>query len=301
MIKYTICILTYKRPELLKILLNSLELQENIDKGEFEIVVIDNDNDQSAKIIVEQHLKCFNTYIIKYFVQPVKNLSISRNLAIDKSEGNYVLFIDDDEYADSQWAFNLIECISRYNADVVFGKLELSFETAIPNYLKNRDFYFPKSLPSGSHAKVFYSGNVIIKKSVLQELGFRFDEQYGLTGGEDSHLFQKIKDAGKTLIYTNEAIIFEYVPLSRGNLSYLLKRNFRSGNGYINRTLDLYQNDIDLILKLFIKSCLKLIFYLTFILFSFFNKKIFVKYIIKFSSVLGEVFAFFRFKLKMYK
>lgn len=301
MIKYSICILTYKRPELLKILLKSLELQVNIDKREFEIIVIDNDHTRSAKIIIDEHLKCFNTYKIKYFVQPVKNLSISRNLAIDKSEGIYVLFIDDDEYADKYWAFNLIQSVSKYNADIVFGKLELSFDTAIPDYLKNRDFYFPKSLPSGSPAKVFYSGNVIIKKSVLEELGLRFDEQYGLTGGEDSHLFQKIKDAGKSLIYTDDASIFEYVPLSRGNLSYLLKRNFRSGNGYINRTIDLYPNDIILLLKLFIKSCLKLIFYMTFVLFSFFNKKIFVKYIIKFASVLGEVFAFFRFKIKMYE
>lgn len=300
MIKYSICILTYKRPKLLEKLLDSLYLQEKINKSEFEIIVIDNDESQSAKIVVSSH-KINNSYFsVRYYIQKKRNLSISRNLAINESKGYYILFIDDDEHADKFWAYELINSIYKYEADVVFGRLELSFDSVIPNYLKNRDFYFPKSLPSGSEAKVFYSGNVIIKKSILKELNLSFDEKYGLTGGEDSHLFQRIKEAGKKLIFTNEAVIYEFVPMNRGKLYYLLKRNFRSGNGYILRTIDLNSSNFILKIKLFTKTIVKLILYSFLILINLFIIKNLVRYILKFSSVLGELFAFFRFRLKMY-
>lgn len=302
MIKYSICILTFKRPKLLEKLLNSLELQEKIEKREFEIIIVDNDEYLSAKIIVEKHKTKFNSlYKIRYYNQPIKNLSVSRNLAVQKSIGSYILFIDDDEYADKLWAYSLIDGIINYEADVAFGKLELEFSSEVPQYMRCRDYFFPKNLETGSEAKFFYSGNVIIKKSIFEELRITFDEQFGLTGGEDSHLFQRFKDSGKKLIFVNEAIIYEYVPLERGNLKYLLKRNLRSGNGYILRNITLYKNNFTKLSKLFTKSLLKILIYSVFLLLFFFSTKLFFKYLLKTSSALGELLAFLKIKIEMYK
>lgn len=302
MIKYSICILTYKRPKLLEKLLKSLELQEKIDKNEFEIIIVDNDEYLGGKIIVERHKTKFNSlYKIRYYTQPVKNLSMSRNLALQESLGSYILFIDDDEYADKLWAYSLINGIINYEADVAFGRLELEFSSEVPEYIRCRDYFFPKNLETGSEAQIFYSGNVIIKKSIFEELRITFDEEFGLTGGEDSHLFQRFKDSGKKLIFINEAIIYEYVPLERGNLKYLLKRNLRSGNGYVLRNINLYKDNFIHLLILFVKSLMKILIYSFFLCFSFFSMKLFLKLIIKISSTLGELFAFFNIKIRMYK
>lgn len=302
MIKYSICILTYKRSELLENLLLSLEAQENIDKNEFEIIIVDNDESQSGKFVVEKHKIKFNsTYKIRYYSQPIKNLSKSRNLALEKSIGLYILFIDDDEYADKLWAYYLINGIIKYKADVAFGRLELSFSSEIPKLLRCRDYFYPKVLETGSDAKVFYSGNVIIKKSVLDELKIYFDEDFGITGGEDTHLFQRIKDSGKKLIFINEAIIYEFVPQSRGNIKYLVKRNFRSGNGYILRNINLYNNNFTYLFLLFVKSLIKILIYTVLLSLSFLSKKLLIKYILKTSAAFGELFAFFHIKIKMYK
>jgi len=57
-----------------------------------------------------------------------------------------------------------------------------------------------------------------------------FDPTYGLTGGEDAQLFDRLKRKGAKFIYCNEAWVSEYVPPSRTRVSYLVKRALRTGN-----------------------------------------------------------------------
>lgn len=115
-----------------------------------------------------------------------------------------------------------------------------------------------------------------------------------------SHFYR----AGKkniNIIFINEAIIYEYVPLERGNLKYLLKRNLRSGNGYILMNINLYKDNFIHLLILFVKSIMKILIYSFLLCLSFFSIKLFLKLIIKIYSTLGELFAFFNIKIRMYK
>ena len=42
-------------------------------------------------------------------------------MSVDKSSGDYIAIIDDDETADKHWIRNLIDTLVKFDADVVFG------------------------------------------------------------------------------------------------------------------------------------------------------------------------------------
>ena len=236
----SVCIATYKRPELLDRLLTSLEEQVLPDNVELEIIVVDNDCVRSAAPVIARHddrkpLSCH------YFIQPQKNISMARNMAVANARGAYLLFIDDDERATSSWAAALLEAAGRYRADVVFGPVFPAFDNEAPEWIRKRGWLLvgdtiPKA-PTGSEALGTWAGNCLVKASILKGISGPFDPEYGDTGGEDTELFNRLKRRGARLIYCNEACVFEHWPLSRTRLSYLLRRGLTGGNIHTRRVI----------------------------------------------------------------
>jgi hypothetical protein len=60
------------------------------------------------------------------------------------------------------------------------------------------------------------------------EEGF-FDPSFGKTGGEDGDFFRRMMRNGKTFVWSEEAWVYEIVPLERLKRSYFLKRALLQG------------------------------------------------------------------------
>src|SRR5262245_38929655 len=116
----SVCVATYKRPTLLDKLLKSLVDQVLLDDVTIEVIVVDNDPEGGGEPIIR---KFHNTERVsfRYFRQPIKNISLTRNVAVANSAGAYILFIDDDEVACPDWIARLLMAAREYNADGVFG------------------------------------------------------------------------------------------------------------------------------------------------------------------------------------
>ena len=93
----TVCICTFKRAAMLAHLLNELENQRTENLFTYSIVVIDNDADESAREAVDS-FKRKSTIPVKYYVEPEQNIALARNRAVQNSNGNFLAFIDDDEF-----------------------------------------------------------------------------------------------------------------------------------------------------------------------------------------------------------
>ncbi len=98
----SICIATFKRPKLLDKLLESLVTQNIRSDLNLEIIVVDNDNNKSAELILKNYIDQYNI-IFKYLIEPIKNISLARNKGVANAKGEYILFIDDDEIASPNW------------------------------------------------------------------------------------------------------------------------------------------------------------------------------------------------------
>ena len=235
MIKYSVCIATYKRSELLKKLMDSLLAQKNIDMCQVEIIVIDNDFEGGAQTAVEDYYGKSECSIY-YDIQPEKNISLTRNLAVIKASGEYIFFIDDDEYADENWMAIHLENLKKYSVDGAFGRVESYFSRNAPEWIKNCYVYYRKTNPSGQPPANLNTGNCIIKSEYFLQKNYRFDPEYGLTGGSDFQLFSKMITEGVNFASCYEAITYEFVPDSRANIKWLIKRVSRTGNNF-TRTL----------------------------------------------------------------
>src|SRR5438105_6517932 len=116
----SVCIAAYKRPDLLENLLTSLVNQVLPEDVTLEIIVVDNDPEESARGVVQKFSDTARARFL-YCRQPIKNISLTRNLAVANATGAYLLFIDDDETACREWVARLLRALREFDADGVFG------------------------------------------------------------------------------------------------------------------------------------------------------------------------------------
>ena len=60
----------------------------------------------------------------------------------------------------------------------------------------------------------------------------------GLTGGEDTDFFDRIRAKGAVICWSKDAFVFEHIDANRLNIRWLLMRSFRGGQGYSKKKMN---------------------------------------------------------------
>lgn len=225
----SVCICTYKRPNLLKRLLNELDRQCTKGLFDYSIVVVDNDKLKSAQdvILSFQRVTKLN---VKYCIEPEKNIALARNKAIENAKGELVAFIDDDEFPISTWLLELYNTYKKLAADGVLGPVKPYFDQEPPEWLVKGRFCERKEYPTGTHLHwgETRTGNVLLDRRLFDKED-RFGVEFGKTGGEDVELFKKMINQGRVFVWCNEAIAYETVPPERWKRLFHIKKSLRIG------------------------------------------------------------------------
>jgi succinoglycan biosynthesis protein ExoM len=232
----SLCIATYRRPERLAAVLHDLTQQTRLPD---EVVVVDNDPDESARPVVEARQRGSAPYRIRYAVQPQKNISLTRNKTVELATGDWLAFIDDDERAPLPWLAQLMDAAIRYKADGVLGPVNPVVPPSAPGWIRRGRFYeFPR-MDSGVviPPNRLRFGNVLVKASWLRRSSVPFDPSLGLTGGEDGDLLARLQQQGARIVWCDEAIVNEPVEPARLSLQWLMARALRGGQDFARHTL----------------------------------------------------------------
>lgn len=226
----SVCICTYRRPEMVARALEGVTSQVTGSKFCFEIVVVDNDHRRSAEKTVRLFQSKSASSII-YDCEPEQNIALARNRAIRNAAGNLVAFIDDDEFPTEDWLQRLYAAIMKYNADGVLGPVIPFFPEGAPHWLKEGNICNRRRLPTGTQVsdRDTRTGNVLLKRGILSKDTDSFNPVFGLTGGEDQDFFRNQIKAGRVFVWCDEAEVFETVPTERWQVSFYLIRNSRMG------------------------------------------------------------------------
>ena len=187
----SIIIPTHRRKEILKKCLERfLEIDQEID---FEILVIE-DGARDAEAIMND----FSSLNIRYFSQEKKGQGAARNLGIDKSRGDILLFIGDDILVEKNFLSEhkkFHELHKEANlACIGPSKFHSSFESRFSRWLEEYGFQFDfKKLEKGREADFwhFYTSNISLKKEILGME--KFDEDFSHYGFEDIELGFRLK------------------------------------------------------------------------------------------------------------
>lgn len=280
-----VCICTYRRPELLRRLLSKLEEQETEGLFEYSVVIVDNDKCESARWTTEAHARQA-MISIRYDVEPEQNIALARNRAVKNAKGDFIGFIDDDEYPAQNWLLNQFNALNRYGSDGVLGPVLPYFEEEPPQWvLKGRFFDRPTHLTGTVLGwKNTRTGNALLRKEVFQAEGNWFDPAYG-SGGEDRDFFRRAIEKGHVFVWCEEAPVFEAVPPTRWRKSVMMKRALLRGKvAFENATSKPL---------LLLKSILAITVYLIGLpFFLILGQHVFVKYLVKICDHLGRVLAF---------
>jgi glycosyltransferase involved in cell wall biosynthesis len=230
----SICVATYRRPEGLKRLLGGLNsLQFDAPEPEVALVVVDNDTAGSADAVCAVARPTFR-WPIECVVEARRGIAHARNRALSRlAPGTaWVAFIDDDEVPDPRWLAELLATQRATGADVVAGPVVPFFPDPVEPWIESGGFFQPRRFEDGAAIPHAFTGNVLIRASLLEDPRLRpaFADRYALVGGEDRQFFERVRHAGYRQHWAARAVATEWVPSSRTNARWLIRRQFRVGN-----------------------------------------------------------------------
>lgn len=227
----TVCICTYKRPKLLDNALAKLQDQDTNELFTYSVVVVDNDHEQSGKQVAES-FKDQRKIVVEYYVEPIQNIALARNKAVENAGGNFIAFIDDDEFPVEDWLLELYRTLKQHKADGVLGPVKPHFEIEPPDWVIRGKLCERGTFSTGTRIKNHKdtrTGNVLLSRTLFDRDALAFDPRFGQTGGEDSDFFRRCIEKDRIFIWCNEAQVYEAVPARRLRREYFIKRALLRG------------------------------------------------------------------------
>ena len=263
-----------------KFVVKCLESLENQTNNYFETIIINDGSTDNSLGIIEDFLKKTSIKNVRLFSTSNKGVSEARNLGIRESSGDYLLFLDGDDYIES----SLVETIYmlKNNYDIIFfnhnfvDETEYSVIKSSVNKLDKDSFsnecFIRNHLLTTRYFNLWI-GSIVFSKRLLSSLNLQFISK--LQTGEDTNFISKCFLLAKKIKYI-DMILSNYVQRSgsvtkRYNIrrfdsvySYIDVANFISENSYqiepeyINRILNKFYY---LSIRSYIKSFFSLLVY----------------------------------------
>ncbi|WP_020414297.1 glycosyltransferase family 2 protein [Microbulbifer variabilis] len=226
-----ICICTCKRPEQLRVALQSLAELDLPADADVSVTVVDNDpEEQGGKAVVESFATDSSLPIL-YVLEERRGIPIARNRCIQEAQGknaDYLIFIDDDEWVARDWLVKLFRFAQELGGNtVVNGSVIRELPDSVPTYYSR--YFSRRKRQTGDHLTYCATNNVLIPMKIIREFSLSFDERDPFGGGEDVLFFSELHTKGGDIIHCAEAKVFEPVPISRANLRWLSRRKYSAG------------------------------------------------------------------------
>lgn len=231
MTRVAVCVCTRRRPQSLDRLLASLSGQRfEGEPPEVELVVVDNDPDATARPVVDAWSGRIG-WPARYAVESRRGIPRARNRALEEVPGgtDVVAFVDDDEWAAPRWLDHLLEGLRRHGADVATGPRLPLYPEEVPEWIARARLFRGNRHRTGQEVPIAYTHNVAFRAGILGELEHGFDTDLTDVGGSDTEFFHRVRALGRTIVWVDEAAVFEPVPEGRASARWLLRRFFRYG------------------------------------------------------------------------
>lgn len=211
--KYDISVIipVYNREKLIKNALNSVLKQTIADRLEI-ICVDDGSTDNTIEVIKEYQKKHENVFL---YQQENSGPGVARNLGIDNAHGEYILFLDSDDWVPQRAYELLLNYVKEKDADVIVGKLLRKIKGIRNNQWYSLDRYDElfeyiqdKNCADSYLVPVIMTcpWNKIIKTSLIKENNIKFPNE---RLGEDFIFGMHVFKHAKKVFLLNE-IVYMY-------------------------------------------------------------------------------------------
>lgn len=183
----------------------------------FEIILIDDGSTDKSPILCDEYAKKDNR--VKVFHKENGGVSSARNLGLEKSTGDYIAFVDPDDWVEKDMIFFIMEDFKQNNVDAVFyGYDEVSSNSKNKKYPiihspektgvdDDRQAIYQMMIGIG---KGYYTiiANKAFKRSIYKDNNFLFDKEIAV--GEDSvWLVEMVKKCNR--VYFDNRVFYHWL------------------------------------------------------------------------------------------
>lgn len=182
-------------------------LQSLIDQTytNWEAIIVDNHSTDNTDEIVES----FNDPRIK--IHKIHNngvIAVSRNFGIKVAQGQWIAFLDSDDY----WTANKLalsyNVIQKFNPDLLFHDMIIcNNNSSKTGVIKGRILGINPVRDLMVNGNPIVNSSVISKKKILEDVGY-INESQEMIGAEDFNTWLKIANEKMTFFYINENLGF---------------------------------------------------------------------------------------------
>lgn len=126
--KISVIMLTYNREKCVSKMIDAILSQTYKD---YEFIIIDNGStDQTGKIL-EQYSKSNNCIRVTTIFK--SSIATGRKKGVELSTGEYITFVDDDDWVEESYLEDFIRIAEKYDADIVYGSSKKTINDQIVN------------------------------------------------------------------------------------------------------------------------------------------------------------------------
>jgi GT2 family glycosyltransferase len=232
-----VCILTFKRPDMLAALFDKLSSLSLPPGSQSFLLIVDNDVAQSGKGTFDENRHKLHAFEGAYYsCEQRQGIATARNHALKRAlelDTDLICFIDDDELPDRDWLTNLAACAQTSRADLVGGPVQFMAPRETITAWQRYVFVGCRRLAvrretaarnSKNRMPTILTNNWCIRSDFLRSCGILFDESFNSSGGEDTDFFYKAIAAGCATHWCARAKVSEIPTLDRLTLRYQFHR-----------------------------------------------------------------------------
>ena len=196
----------------------------------FECLLINDGSPDNSAEICREYVEKDSRF--RYFEKENGGVSSARNLGIERSKGQYITFIDSDDWVDSDYLEVLYNALIDENADIAISTYK--------QFNMDDNCYYVHSYQRGYEKRIFEKYQLIEELPVLE----RYDQSYGLTLGkiisknalgiirfneytalcEDMEFWYKLYLVSNKIIYINKDT-YNYRKYGNSSLKYIDAKN----------------------------------------------------------------------------
>lgn len=223
---------TFNRAHYLVEALNTLTTQATEGLFQYEVVVVNNNSTDHSVEVVEEYAKT-SSIPVRSFTETDRGDAPTRNRGIKESSGEWLVFFDDDQFAEPNWLLELFKAARRNDAWIVGGPVHLDLTDEEREELGEiccqalRETRFYDTEHQYDHGHLPGTGNALVHRRVFDEIGL-FDTSLPM-GGSDFAFFSKAAKSDFQMVYNPHAIIRHRIEEHRLTPEYLRWEAFSSG------------------------------------------------------------------------
>ena len=209
MIKLSIIVPIYGVEQYLRKCVDSL-LAQDLPSSEYEIILVDDGSPDGCPAICDQYAAEHDN--IRVIHRENGGLSAARNSGIEVAQGEYIMFVDSDDYWEPNVLGGLMAQVERDSLDVLrfdFRNVNERYEEFYPNKVPKRDVDYSESVVDGVTflnerlGPMCYAVMFIIKRSLIYR-----DQTSVISNQNLKNNTSNIKHQTSNILFT-EKIYFE--------------------------------------------------------------------------------------------